>query len=123
METNKLWYSWEEMRRDVNTLAEDLLIIIQVIVVCRVTNARSDDGSLDAVPQTSFPFCEIFLNRRLFQRNQMKSPDCDDIYDSGVLIELNASKDQINQPLELPVEVRFATLWWNNECNVDHIIT
>ena len=26
---------------------------------------------------------------------------------------------RINQPLELPVEVRFASLWWNNECNFE----
>ena len=26
VETNKLWYSWEEMRRDVNTLCREILL-------------------------------------------------------------------------------------------------
>ena len=46
----------------------------------------------------------------------------DDICDSGETfpkIKSYIKGPRVNQPLELPVEVRFASLWWNNECDFE----
>ena len=46
----------------------------------------------------------------------------DDICDSGETFQRMQGfirGPRKNSPLELPVEVRFASLWWNNECDFE----
>ena len=46
----------------------------------------------------------------------------DEVCDSGETFEKIKSYikgPRLNSPLDLPVEVRFASLWWNNECDFE----
>ena len=65
-----------------------------------------------------FPEWEDYLPKKTDERVLI----VDDICDSGETFDRIKSYikgPRINQPMELPVEVRFATLWWNNECNFE----
>ena len=65
-----------------------------------------------------FPEWEDYLPRKTDERVLI----IDDICDSGETFEKIKSYikgPRLNQPLELPVEVKFASLWWNNECNFE----
>ena len=126
----KLWYKWNEMRRDVNTLCREILLDgfnPEVIV------GLSRGGLMPGVMMShwmqkpfkpvkaslrDFPEWEDYLPKKTDERVLI----VDDICDSGETFDRIKSYikgPRINQPLELPVEVRFATLWWNNECNVE----
>ena len=126
----KLWYQWDEMRRDVNTLCRDITLDKfdpQVIV------GISRGGLLPGVMMShwlqkpfkpikaalrDFPEWEDYLPRKTDERVLI----VDDICDSGETFTRMKSYikgPRLNQPLELPTEVRFASLWWNNECDFE----
>ena len=128
--SNKLWYSWEEMRRDVNVLVRDLIIDkYDPNVIVGLSRGGLTPGVMMShwmqkpfkpvkASLRDFPEWEDYLPKKTDERVLI----VDDICDSGETFDRIKSYikgPRINQPLELPVEVRFATLWWNNECNVE----
>ena len=65
-----------------------------------------------------FPEWEDYLPKKTDERVLI----VDDICDSGETFTRMKSYikgPRLNQPLELPTEVRFASLWWNNECDFE----
>ena len=130
METNKLWYKWNEMRRDVNTLCREILLDgFNPEVIVGLSRGGLTPGVMMShwmqkpfkpvkASLRDFPEWEDYLPKKTDERVLI----VDDICDSGETFDRIKSYikgPRINQPLELPVEVRFATLWWNNECNVE----
>ena len=128
--SNKLWYSWEEMRRDVNVLARDLVMdnfVPNVIV------GLSRGGLTPGVMLSHWfnkPFKPVKSSLRDYPQWEDYLPKptdekvliVDDICDSGKTFEKMKSwikGPRKNSPLELPVDVRFASLWWNNECDFE----
>ena len=128
--SKKLWYDWKEMRRDVNTLCRDITLAKfdpQVIV------GISRGGLLPGVMMShwlqkpfkpvkaalrDFPEWEDYLPKKTDERVLI----VDDICDSGETFSRMKSYikgPRLNQPMELPTEVRFASLWWNNECDFE----
>ena len=125
-----LLYDWTEMRRDVNTLCRDITLAKfdpQVIV------GISRGGLLPGVMMShwlqkpfkpvkaslrDFPEWEDYLPKKTDERVLI----VDDICDSGETFTRMKSYikgPRLNQPMELPTEVRFASLWWNNECDFE----
>ena len=130
VETNKLWYKWNEMRRDVNTLCREILLDgFNPEVIVGLSRGGLTPGVMMShwmqkpfkpvkASLRDFPEWEDYLPKKTYERVLI----VDDICDSGETFDRIKSYikgPRINQPLELPVEVRFATLWWNNECNVE----
>ena len=130
VETNKLWYKWNEMRRDVNTLCREILLDgFNPEVIVGLSRGGLTPGVMMShwmqkpfkpvkASLRDFPEWEDYLPKKTDERVLI----VDDICDSGETfnrIKSYIKGPRINQPLELPVEVRFATLWWNNECNVE----
>ena len=130
----KLWYKWNEMRRDVNTLCREILLDgFNPEVIVGLSRGGLTPGVMMShwmkkpfkpvkASLRDFPEWEDYLPKKTDERVLI----VDDICDSGETFDRIKSYikgPRINQPLELPVEVRFATLWWNNECNLNHIIT
>ena len=128
--TNKLWYKWNEMRRDVNTLCREILLDgFNPEVIVGLSRGGLTPGVMMShwmqkpfkpvkASLRDFPEWEDYLPKKTDERVLI----VDDICDSGETFDRIKSYikgPRINQPLELPVEVRFATLWWNNECNVE----
>jgi len=121
----KLWYSWEEMRRDVNVLCREIVLSKfdpQVIV------GISRGGLVPGVMLShwfkkpfkpvkaalrDFPTWEDYLPRPTDERVLI----VDDICDSGETFERMAQhiKGPRKGPEQNIVDVRYATLWWNNE--------
>ena len=118
----KLWYKWDEMRRDVNTLCRTITLDKfdpQVIV------GLSRGGLTPGVMMShwfqkpfkpikasirDFPDWEEYLPKKTDERVLI----VDDICDSGeTFIKI---QEHLKNATDLPVEVRFASLWWNNEC-------
>ena len=126
----KLWYKWNEMRRDVNTLCREILLDgFNPEVIVGLSRGGLTPGVMMShwmqkpfkpvkASLRDFPEWEDYLPKKTDERVLI----VDDICDSGETFDRIKSYikgPRINQPLELPVEVRFATLWWNNECNVE----
>ena len=128
--SNKLWYPWNEMRRDVNTLCRE--IVLDKFDPCCIVGI-SRGGLLPGVMMShwlnkpfkpvkaalrDFPEWEDYLPRKTDERVLI----VDDICDSGETFTRMKSYikgPRLNQPMELPTEVRFASLWWNNECDFE----
>ena len=126
----KLWYKLNEMRRDVNTLCREILLDgFNPEVIVGLSRGGLTPGVMMShwmqkpfkpvkASLRDFPEWEDYLPKKTDERVLI----VDDICDSGETFDRIKSYikgPRINQPLELPVEVRFATLWWNNECNVE----
>ena len=126
----KQWYKWNEMRRDVNTLCREILLDgFNPEVIVGLSRGGLTPGVMMShwmqkpfkpvkASLRDFPEWEDYLPKKTDERVLI----VDDICDSGETFDRIKSYikgPRINQPLELPVEVRFATLWWNNECNVE----
>tara|TARA_B000000460_G_C21379076_1_gene333039 strand:- start:210 stop:683 length:474 start_codon:yes stop_codon:yes gene_type:complete len=122
----KIWYSWEEMRRDVNVLARTIVLDKfdpQVIV------GVSRGGLTPGVMLSHWfhkPFKPVKAALRDFKawEDYLPRPSdervliVDDVCDSGETFQRMSSYikgPRKNQPIESPVDVRFASLWWNNE--------
>ena len=119
---SKLWYKWDEMRRDVNTLCRTITLDKfdpQVIV------GLSRGGLTPGVMMShwfqkpfkpikasirDFPDWEEYLPKKTDERVLI----VDDICDSGeTFLKI---QEHLKNASDLPVEVKFASLWWNNEC-------
>jgi len=122
----KKWYDWKEMRRDVNTLCREIVLAKfdpDVIV------GISRGGLLPGVMMShwlqkpfkpikaalrDFPEWEDYLPRKTDKRVLI----VDDICDSGETLQRIASHikgPKEKQSSKIDCDVRFATLWWNNE--------
>ena len=127
---NKLWYSWEEMRRDVNVLARDIVLDkFDPNVIVGLSRGGLTPGVMLShwfkkpfKPVKSslrdFPEWEDYLPKPTDERVLI----VDDICDSGETFAKMQSwikGHRKNSPLDLPVDVRFASLWWNNECDLE----
>ena len=120
--SKKLQYKWSEMSRDVSTLCRNITLDKfdpQVIV------GLSRGGLTPGVMMShwfqkpfkpikasirDFPDWEEYLPKKTDERVLI----VDDICDSGeTFIKI---QEHLKNATDLPVEVRFASLWWNNEC-------
>ena len=122
---NKIWYKWKEMRRDVNSLCREILLDKfdpDVIV------GLSRGGLTPGVMMSHWmekPFKAIKASLRdltewedyLPRKTDERVLIVDDICDSGETF--HKIREHINERKENGVDVRFATLWWNNECNFE----
>ena len=128
----KLWYKWDEMRKDVNSLCRTITLDKfdpQVIVGLSrggltgvmMSHWFQKPFRLIRTSLRDFPEWEDYLPRKTDERVLI----VDDICDSGETFhKIKTIKGpRVNQPLELPVEVRFASLWWNNSVTLNLIIT
>jgi hypoxanthine phosphoribosyltransferase len=121
---NKLWYSWEEMRRDVNVLARDIVLDnFDPVVIVGLSRGGLTPGVMlshwfkkpfksVASALRDFPEWEDYLPRPTDKRVLI----VDDICDSGETFQRMSS--HITKKAN-GVDVRFATLWWNNECDFE----
>ena len=121
---NKLWYTWEEMRRDVNVLARDIVLDnFDPVVIVGLSRGGLTPGVMlshwfkkpfksVASALRDFPEWEEYLPRPTDKRVLI----VDDICDSGETFHKMANHiiKKANG-----VDVRFATLWWNNECDFE----
>ena len=119
---NKLWYGWEEMRRDVNSLCREITLDKfdpNVIV------GLSRGGLTPGVMMSQWmkkPFKSIKAALRdhpewedyLPRKSDKQVLIVDDVCDSGETFQRisNFIKERSDG-----VDVRFAVLYWNNECN------
>ena len=122
----KLWYQWDEMRRDVNTLCRDI-VLDKFDPDCIVGLSRG--GLTPGVMMShwlqkpfkpvkaalrDFPEWEDYLPRKSDERVLI----VDDICDSGETFQRIADHikgPRLKQPMNIQADVRFASLWWNNE--------
>ena len=121
---NKLWYSWEEMRRDVNVLARDIVLDnFDPVVIVGLSRGGLTPGVMlshwfkkpfksVASALRDFPEWEEYLPRPTDKRVLI----VDDICDSVETFQRMSS--HITKKAN-GVDVRFATLWWNNECDFE----
>ena len=118
----KLWYKWDEMRRDVNTLCRTITLDkFDPQVVVGLSRGGLTAGVMMShwfqkpfkpikASIRDFPDWEDYLPKKTDERVLI----VDDICDSGeTFIKI---QEHLKNASDLPVEVRFASLWWNNEC-------
>ncbi len=122
----KLWHSWQEMCLDVNQLCRDITLDrFEPDVIVGLSRGGLTPGVMMShwlekpfKPVKSalrdFPEWEDYLPRKTDKRVLI----IDDICDSGETFErisqhINGPRE--NKPLQLQCDVRFASLWWNNE--------
>ena len=124
-QTNKLWYDWKEMRRDVNTLCREIVLDkFDPDVIVGLSRGGLTPGVMMShwmekpfksikASLRDFPEWEDYLPRKTDERVLI----VDDICDSGETF--HKIREHINERKKNGVDVRFATLWWNNECNFE----
>ena len=122
---NKIWYKWKEMRRDVNSLCREILLDkFDPDVIVGLGRGGLTPGVMMShwmekpfksikASLRDFPEWEDYLPRKTDERVLI----VDDICDSGETF--HKIREHINERKENGVDVRFATLWWNNECNFE----
>ena len=118
------------MRRDVNVLARDIVLDkFNPNVIVGLSRGGLTPGVMLShwfkkpfKPVKSslrdFPEWEDYLPKPTDERVLI----VDDICDSGETFQRMQGfirGPRKNSPLELPVDVRFASLWWNNECDFE----
>ena len=125
---NYIWYSWKDMMLDVNAIVRQLVLsdyMPQVIV--GIARGGLTPGVMLS-HWLNLPFKPIHASLRDFPHWETYLPKptddrilvVDDICDSGetfIKMSDHIKGPKINYPMELPTEIRFATLWWNNECS------
>ena len=123
--TKKLWYDWREMRRDVNSLCREILLDkFDPNVIVGLSRGGLTPGVMMShwmkkpykpikTSLRDFPEWEDYLPRKTDERVLI----VDDICDSGETF--HKIREYINERKENGVDVRFATLWWNCECNFE----
>ena len=124
-QTNKLWYDWKEMRRDVNTLCREIVLdkFDPDVIVGLSRGGLTPGGMMSHWMEKPFksikaslrdyPEWEDYMPRKSDERVLI----VDDICDSGETF--HKIREHINERKKNGVDVRFATLWWNNECNFE----
>ena len=122
-QTNKLWYDWKEMRRDVNSLCREIVLDkFDPDVIVGLSRGGLTPGVMMShwmkkpfkpikTALRDYPEWEDYLPRKTDKRVLI----VDDVCDSGETF--HKIRNHINSRKENRVDVRFATLWWNNECN------
>ena len=117
---NKLWYSWEEMRRDVNSLCREILLDkFDPDVIVGLSRGGLIPGVMMShwmkIPFTpvkaalrDYPEWETYLPRKSDKQVLI----VDDVCDSGETFN-KISKYIIERANG--VDVRYAVLYWNNE--------
>ena len=120
----KLWYEWDEMRRDVNVLCREIVIDkFDPEVIVGLSRGGLTPGVMMShwlnkpfkpikTSLRDFPEWEDFLPRKSDQRILI----VDDICDSGATFE------KIQHYLAVRSEgcdIRYASLWWNSECDFE----
>ena len=122
---NKIWYKWKEMRRDVNTLCREIVLDkFDPDVIVGLSRGGLTPGVMMShwmekpfksikASLRDFPEWEDYLPRKTDERVLI----VDDICDSGETF--HKIREHINERKKNGVDVRFATLWWNNECNFE----
>ena len=123
---NILWYSWQDMCLDVNQLCRDIVLDnFRPDVIVGLSRGGLTPGVMMShwlkkpfKPVKSalrdFPEWEDYLPRKTDKRVLI----LDDICDSGETFERiskHIKRPRENMPLQLQCDVRFASLWWNNE--------
>ena len=120
---NKLWYSWHEMRRDVNTLCRDIsLDKFDPNVIVGLSRGGLTPGVMMShwmnkpfkpikTSLRDFPEWEDYLPRKTDERVLI----LDDVCDSGITFTRIREYIQKNSLKEINCDIRFAVLWWNNE--------
>ena len=120
--SKKLWYKWNEMRRDVNTLCRTIsLDKFDPQVIVGISRGGLTPGVMMShwmqkpfkpikTSLRDFPEWEDYLPKKTDERVLI----VDDICDSG---ETFQKISDFITGRGVDVEVRFASLWWNNECN------
>ena len=113
------------MRRDVNTLCREILLDeFNPDVIVGLSRGGLTPGVMmshwmekpfKAIKASlrDFPEWEDYLPRKTDEKVLI----VDDICDSGETF--HKIREHINERKENGVDVRFATLWWNNECNFE----
>ena len=121
--SNKLWYNWREMRRDVNTLCREIILDnFNPDVIVGLSRGGLTPGVMMShwfqkpfkpvkAALRDFPDWEDYLPKKTDKRILI----VDDICDSGETFQkisdfLNSRKEKSTQ-----TDIRFASLWWNNE--------
>ena len=123
---NILWYSWQDMCLDVNQLCRDIVLDnFKPDVIVGLSRGGLTPGVMMShwlkkpfKPVKSalrdFPEWEDYLPRKTDKRVLI----LDDICDSGETFERiskHIKGPRENMPLQLQCDVRFASLWGNNE--------
>ena len=122
---NKWWYKWDEMRRDVNTLCRNITLDkFDPEVIVGLSRGGLTPGVMIShwmqkpfkpikTSLRDFPEWEDYLPKATDERVLI----VDDICDSGETfskIAYHIKACGVNE-----VDVRFASLWWNNECGFE----
>ena len=122
--SKKLWYKWDEMRRDVNTLCRTIsLDKFDPQVIVGISRGGLTPGVMIShwmqrpfkpikTSLRDFPEWEDYLPKKTDERVLI----VDDICDSGETFQ--KISDFIKER-GVSVEVRFASLWWNNEVDFE----
>ncbi len=122
---NKIWYKWKEVQRDVNTLCREIVLDkFDPDVIVGLSRGGLTPGVMMShwmekpfksikASLRDFPEWEDYLPRKTDERVLI----VDDICDSGETF--HKIREHINERKKNGVDVRFATLWWNNECNFE----
>ena len=122
--SKKLWYKWNEMRRDVNTLCRTIsLDKFDPQVIVGISRGGLTPGVMMShwmqkpfkpikTSLRDFPEWEDYLPKKTDERVLI----VDDICDSGETFQ--KISDFITER-GVDVEVRFASLWWNNEVDFE----
>ena len=121
----KLWYDWKEMRRDVNSLCREIMLDkFDPDVIVGLSRGGLTPGVMMShwmkkpfkpikTALRDYPEWEDYLPRK----TDKKVLIVDDVCDSGETF--HTIRNYINDRKKNGVDVRFAVLWWNNECNVE----
>ena len=121
--SNKLWYNWREMRRDVNTLCREIILDnFSPDVIVGLSRGGLTPGVMMShwfqkpfkpvkAALRDFPDWDDYLPKKTDKRILI----VDDICDSGETFQkisdfLNSRKESSTR-----TDIRFASLWWNNE--------
>ncbi len=124
-QTNKLWYDWKEMRRDVNSLCREIMLDkFDPNVIVGLSRGGLTPGVMMShlmkkpfkpikTALRDYPEWEDYLPRKTDKRVLI----VDDVCDSGETF--HKIRKYINDRQKNEVDVRFAVLWWNNECNFE----
>ena len=121
---NKLWYTWDQMRNDCHVLLRDIVLDdFDPEVIVGLSRGGLTPGVMlshwfkkpfKSVKSSlrDFPEWEDYLPRPTDKRVLI----VDDICDSGETF--HKMRSYLTKKAK-EVDVKFATLWWNNECNFE----
>ena len=128
--TKYIWYKWDEMRKDVNSLIRAVVLDkFTPEVIVGISRGGLTPGVMLShwfqkpfkpikASIRDFPEWEDYLPRKTDKRILI----VDDICDSGKTFQ-KISKHIKNRSggdlVHNKADIRFASLWWNNECEFD----